>query len=129
MHAVTIVFLVATTSLLNLVDAHGFHHPTTRDEDPSFDNLVEQKYPTLADLDPNFVANHRRKLAEDFTHDSKNGTSLVCGNCYKSGNKWHTCDDLVSILRTVYNVSFHCLFALLHFCRLCLYLRSTSFFF
>ena len=109
MHAATVVVLVATASLLNLVDAHGCHHPATRHEDPSFDNLVEQKYPTLADLEPNFVANHRRKLAEDLTHDSKSGESLVCGDCYKSGNKWFTCDDLVSILRTVYNVSFHCL--------------------
>ena len=72
--------------LLEYTDAHGFHHPESHLEDPSFDNIVEQQYPTLASLDPSFVATHRRKLATDL------------GICAKTCKNGRSCNDMVGSL-------------------------------
>ena len=93
----------AAASLMEYVDAHGVHHPAARDQDPSFHNLVEQKYPTLSSLGPSFVAQHRRKLAEDFTHQSENSSAICDPKCYFDTRKdtWLSCDDLVRIAYTI----------------------------
>ena len=97
---VFVLLLLVTISLLETIDAHGIHHPTTHEEDPSFDNIIEQKYPTLASLDPGVVAEHRRKLAENLEHDSETDDSFICDpQCHRNAGSetWLSCDDLVRI--------------------------------
>ena len=97
MCTVILVYALAAASLLEFVDAHGVHHPIARDEDSSFDNIVEQKYPTLSSLDPIFVAEYRRSLAVDLTHNSENSSAVCDPECYFDQNQKTSlsCDDLV----------------------------------
>ena len=95
MQKIGFVLLVVAASLFECTDAHGFHHPISNEQDFSFENIVEQKYPTLP---TKFISKHRRQLATDFTHKSGSETVPICDpKCYqnpKNGN-WLSCDDLV----------------------------------
>ena len=95
MQKIGFVLLVVAASLFECTDAHGFHHPISNEQDFSFENIVEQKYPTLP---TKFISKHRRQLAKDFTHKSGSETVPICDpKCYqnpKNGN-WLSCDDLV----------------------------------
>ena len=98
MQKIGFVLLVVAASLFECTDAHGFHHPISNEQDFSFENIVEQKYPTLPTT---FISKHRRQLAEDFTHKSGSETVPICDpNCYQNpkNGKWLSCDDLVRIL-------------------------------
>ena len=100
------------TSQLKLIDAFGAHHPVANAKDPSFDNIVAQKYPTLSSLGPNFVAEYRRNLAVDLTHKSENASAVCDPQCYlEQGNdgksRWLSCDDLVRHLLVV-RIGFYC---------------------
>ena len=98
MYAMFLFVVLTVSSLLECADAHGYHHPAARDQDPSFDNIVEQKYPTLDSLEPSFVAMHRRKLATDLSRKVEQINIGICEpKCYLNPDtkKWLSCDDLV----------------------------------
>ena len=93
MEQATALAFVLAAYLFDHTDAHGFHHPSSVEQDPSFENIVEQRYSTLP-----FMSKHRRQLAEDFTHESGNQTIAICDpKCYwnEGDNQWLSCDDLV----------------------------------
>ena len=91
MSALKICALLVTGVLLECTDAHG-HSETEFDKI----TVVAQKYPSLADVDiePSFLAAHRRKLAV------KNQAVEVeiCQTCTPNGGDPLTCDDLVCFL-------------------------------
>ena len=90
--------MVVVARLFDGADAHGFHHPISNEQDFSFENIVEQKYPTLP---TKFISKHWRQLAEDLTHKSGSETVPTCDpKCYQNpeNGKWLSCDDLVRIL-------------------------------
>ena len=92
------VLIVVAASLFDCTDAHGFHHPISNEEDFSFENIVEQKYPTLP---TKFISKYRRQLAKDFTHESASETIPICDpKCYQNpeNGNWLSCDDLVRII-------------------------------
>ena len=95
MDQVVAIAVVLAVHLCKYTDAHGFHRPSSKDQDPSFGNIVEQKYSSLP---TKFISKHRRQLAEDFTHESGNQTIAICDpQCYwnEADKKWLSCDDLV----------------------------------
>ena len=98
MQKIGFVLLVVAASLFECTDAHGFHHPISNEQDFSFENIVEQKYPTLP---TKFISKHRRQLAKDFTHESGSETVPICDpKCYQNpeNGNWLSCDDLVRII-------------------------------
>ena len=93
MPVLEIFALLVTGILLRFADAHG-HSGTEFDKIP----VVAQKYPSLADVDiePSFLAAHRRKLAAE----SQAATEGICKTCVQNGagGEFLNCDDLVCIL-------------------------------
>ena len=97
MSAVEICALFVTAILLKCADAHSHS-----DTDLSFDKIpvVAQKYPSLADvdIDPGFLAEHRRKLVS--VEQNEAIIEQTCDpQCVKNANaQWLSCDDLVCTL-------------------------------
>ena len=93
MSALKICALLVTGVLLECTDAHG-HSETEFDKI----TVVAQKYPSLADVDiePSFLAAHRRKLAVENQAEEVE----ICQTCIQNGagGEFLTCDDLVCFL-------------------------------
>ena len=91
MSAVTINALLVTVILLECAGAHRHS-----ERDISFDKVpvVAQKYPSLADMDiePSFLAAHRRKLEPD-----NQDVSQCKKHCAQNKGIPLSCDDLVCI--------------------------------
>ena len=83
--------LVTGILILECTDAHG-HSETEFDKI----TVVAQKYPSLADVDiePSFLAAHRRKLAVE----NQAVEVDICQPCVQNGGDLLTCDDLVCFL-------------------------------
>ena len=89
--------ILVAASLMECTIALEFNHILeNHDQDPSFDNIVEQKYPLLESLEPSFVTAHRRNLA---LNDSPDDSVQTCDpKCWQHKNEWLSCDDLVCIV-------------------------------